>query len=71
MYFSKSSESSKNFSSNTLVFYNDEFQQDVDLTISIGVLEKLVDTIDLETILLYLDHAMYDSKKEKKECWKP
>lgn len=53
-------------SSPTFVFYNEELKQDVELTISIGILETLVDTIDLESILMYLDYAMYDAKKENK-----
>jgi diguanylate cyclase (GGDEF)-like protein len=53
-------------SSNKFIFYNPELKQDVDLEVSIGVLEDLGDTINLESILMYLDYAMYDAKKENK-----
>ncbi len=52
--------------STQFIFYNEELKQDVDITISIGVLEDLKDTIDLESMLMYLDYAMYDAKKEGK-----
>lgn len=52
--------------SNKFVFYNQELKQNVDLEISIGVLEGLDDKISLEKILMYLDYAMYDAKKENK-----
>lgn len=52
--------------SNHFTFYNEEFKQNVDIDVSIGVLEELIETIDLETILMYLDYAMYDAKKENK-----
>ncbi|AIO19433.1 Phytochrome-like protein cph2 [Candidatus Izimaplasma bacterium HR1] len=47
-------------------FYNEELKQEVDIEISLGVLETLIDTINLESILMYLDYAMYDAKKENK-----
>lgn len=54
-------------SPNTFSFYNEEFKQDVDLELSIGVLEELTDNITLESILMYLDYAMYDAKKSNKK----
>ncbi|MBC8556062.1 MAG: GGDEF and EAL domain-containing protein [Candidatus Brocadiales bacterium] len=53
--------------SNEFLFYNEELKQDVDLSISIGVLERLDKSITLESMLMYLDYAMYDSKKENKK----
>ena len=54
-------------SSNEFIFYNEELKQNVDLSISIGVLERLDTSINLESMLMYLDYAMYDSKKENKK----
>ncbi|MBU1020945.1 MAG: sensor domain-containing diguanylate cyclase, partial [Firmicutes bacterium] len=53
--------------SNRFVFYNPELKQNIDIDISIGVLENLIESIDLESMLMYLDYAMYDAKKENKE----
>jgi diguanylate cyclase (GGDEF)-like protein len=52
--------------SNKFTFYSDEFQQNVDIHLSIGLFEKVDNHIRLESILMYLDYAMYDSKKEEK-----
>ena len=52
--------------SSELSFYNETIKQNVDINLSIGVLEKLPRTIDLETILMYLDYAMYDAKNENR-----
>ena len=53
-------------SSSKFTFYSDEFQQNVDIEIAIGILEKLDDSINLESMLMYLDYAMYDAKIENK-----
>ncbi len=53
-------------SSNTFTFYNEEFKQDVDLALSIGILERITRTISLESMLMYLDYAMYDAKRENR-----
>ncbi|XMB73071.1 EAL domain-containing protein [Mycoplasmatota bacterium WC30] len=53
-------------SSNIFTFYNEEFKQDVDLALSIGILEKITKNITLESMLMYLDYAMYDAKKENR-----
>lgn len=55
-----------NIDSAKFEFYNEELQQDVDIELSIGVLEKLNSNINLETLLMYLDYAMYDAKKDGK-----
>ena len=60
------SEFKTHFPTNGFSFYNDELKQDLDIAISIGVLEKLSNTVNLESILMYLDYAMYDAKKENK-----
>lgn len=49
------------------IFYSDKLKQDIDLSISVGVLEKLNGKINLESMLMYLDYAMYDAKKENKK----
>ena len=54
------------FPTNSFAFYNEELKQDIDLDLSIGVLEKLSKVVTLESILMYLDYAMYDAKKENK-----
>ncbi|XFA98679.1 EAL domain-containing protein [Candidatus Izemoplasma sp. B36] len=51
---------------NKFTFFSDEYKQNVELVISIGVLEKLTTNISLESILMYLDYAMYDSKNENR-----
>ena len=56
----------KQLSSSTFSFYNEEFKQDVDLNLSIGILEKITKNITLESMLMYLDYAMYDAKKENR-----
>ncbi len=53
-------------SSNGFSFYNEELKQHIDIDLSIGILEKLTPKITLESILMYLDYAMYDAKKEGK-----
>lgn len=62
----KISDFQKELPSNKLTFYSDEFKQTIDIEIAIGVLEKLDDSINLESMLTYLDYAMYDAKKENK-----
>jgi diguanylate cyclase (GGDEF)-like protein len=57
----------RRLSENNFSFYNKEFKQDVDLELSIGVLEELTDNITLESMLMYLDYAMYDAKKSNKK----
>ena len=52
--------------SSELTFYNETIKQDIEIKLSFGVLEKLTKTINLETILMYLDYAMYDAKNESK-----
>lgn len=52
--------------SNKFTFYSEEFKQNIDIELSIGLLEKQEESINLETILMYLDYAMYDAKKENK-----
>lgn len=51
---------------NKLSFFSDEYKQNVEIVISTGVLEKLNNKISLESILMYLDYAMYDSKNENR-----
>lgn len=46
--------------------YNEQLQQDVDITLSIGVIEKIEEHLELGKMLMYLDYAMYDAKKERK-----
>jgi diguanylate cyclase (GGDEF)-like protein len=45
-------------------FYSNEFKQNVDIEISLGILESVSENISLESLLVYLDYAMYDAKKE-------
>jgi diguanylate cyclase (GGDEF)-like protein len=45
------------------IYYNDDIKQDIEVKVSMGVLEQLPKTINLETILMYLDYAMYDAKE--------
>ena len=52
---------------NTFEFYSEEFKQNIEIEISIGVLEQLSEQVQLESMLMYLDYAMYDAKKENKE----
>jgi len=46
--------------------YNEQLQQDIEITLSIGVIEKIPKNLEIETMLMYLDYAMYDAKKEQK-----
>lgn len=46
-------------------FYNDELEQNVDILLSVGVIEKVDEHLGIEKMLMYLDYAMYDAKKDK------
>lgn len=46
--------------------YNNDLNQQIEITLSIGVIEDLPPELTLETTLVYLDYAMYDAKKEGK-----
>lgn len=61
------SEFQNSLPSSKFTFYSEEFKQNIDIEFSIGILEKLDDTVKLESMLMYLDYAMYDAKKENKE----
>ncbi len=45
-------------------YYNEELRQDVEITLSVGVIEDVSIDLKLETMLMYLDYAMYDAKKQ-------
>ncbi len=46
--------------------YNEQLNQNISITLSIGVIEELAEDLELETMLMYLDYAMYDAKKAGK-----
>ena len=46
--------------------YNEQLEQNILITLSIGVIETLDKNLSLETMLMYLDYAMYDAKKAGK-----
>lgn len=46
--------------------YNEQLNQDILITLSIGVIETIPSELTLESMLMYLDYAMYDAKKAKK-----
>lgn len=54
------------FTTNKFSFYSEEFKQNIDIDLAVGILEELQETISIESILMYLDYAMYDAKKENK-----
>ncbi len=45
-------------------FYNENLNQTIDVSLSVGVIEVLRETLPLETVLIYLDYAMYDAKRK-------
>lgn len=45
-------------------FFNSVLGQNLDINLSVGVIENLFDDINFETMLMYLDYAMYDAKKK-------
>ena len=51
---------------NKFTFFSEEYKQNVELVVSTGVLEELTDNISLESMLMYLDYAMYDSKNDNR-----
>lgn len=46
-------------------FYNEELQQNIDIDLAVGVIEKVSEDLVLEDMLMYLDYAMYDAKKHR------
>ncbi len=46
-------------------YYNPELRQKIEITLSVGVIENIHAGLGLETMLIYLDYAMYDAKKQK------
>jgi diguanylate cyclase (GGDEF)-like protein len=46
-------------------FYNEELKQNIDILLSVGVIEKVDKDLEFEKMLMYLDYAMYDAKKQK------
>ncbi len=56
----------KEIPTSQFTFYSEEFKQNIDIDLSIGILDKLVESINLESMLTYLDYAMYDAKRENK-----
>ena len=49
-----------------LSFYNEELKRDIDISLSVGVIEHITENLSLEDMLIYLDYAMYDAKKQNK-----
>jgi|GEM_PF-1327581 len=47
-------------------FFNDEIQQYIEIKFSVGLIEELTESISIEDMLMYLDYAMYDAKKQNK-----
>ena len=45
-------------------FYNYELKQNIEILLSVGVIECVDENLELENMLMYLDYAMYDAKKQ-------
>jgi len=48
------------------LFFHDELKHEVDITLSVGVIEKVTSHLDYENMLMYLDYAMYDAKNNRR-----
>lgn len=46
-------------------FYNEELRQNIDIVLSVGIIENVDENLEFEKMLMYLDYAMYDAKKQK------
>lgn len=46
-------------------FYNEELKQNIDILLSVGIIENVAKNLEFEKMLMYLDYAMYDAKKQR------